>query len=812
MMASSFYFPGRLLEKLERISEMPVTVVVAPEGYGKTTIVAQKTAESDLKTYWIDSEELIAKRQYDRICEEFERISPAFAAELAEEGLPRSDNALTIMNLIHKHEEIIDECIVVFDKFQLLQTLLPDRLLSALLHHQGRKLHLVFLTSYMWEGLLFDPGAALLIDTEDFIIDSSEIMRYFGSEKTEISPEEAAHIFELTNGWNLAVYSLLQKRIYASAEITENETQSCLNKLILNRYSSDLNHVMLCLNPFDRFTDETISFVLDDHLVLSSILNKLRSTPLVSYNLITHEYHPHPTVSRCFRMLLDEMSLAQKRWIFRRAGDYYGSQGNTIKQLWCYGESEDDELILQLDHVTISHYLEGDENYADLAESILKRCSPEILFQHPVSLLCFARQLFFVGRSIAAEQICEKLKLHAEQSGDNSLLGETALVCALGEFPRISRMREEYETAARLLAGQSAIFQASSSFLCGYPSMAGLFHLQPGYADSTAEEFEQAIRIFTEISGGQGAGADLLFRGELALMRCQFDEALIFAYKAETAAGAFSQHGILAGVGLLKGYISIARKDQRMLNDALNSLNRILKATEDQGLTGCINEKVKISISLLLHLSGRPDSNPVSNMPARMTFPNDGLHLIAFLHNLLDEKQYARLIGTVESLSEPLKQAAVLQRIDSLLLVALSYAGLGKNETAVRLVEEALKMAEEDQILFPFSVRAELLSGFLPGSLLGRISQGTDREMWEGMSQQKLVKNLTDREREVAALAAGGLRNREIAEKLYLSDGTVRNHLSVIYQKLDIDRRAKLSDYEHLLLNHDKIHDIDHEL
>ncbi|NLC40643.1 MAG: response regulator transcription factor, partial [Clostridiaceae bacterium] len=594
--------------------------------------------------------------------------------------------------------------------------------------------------------------------------------------------------------------------------ITEYEIQCCLNKLILNRYSSDLNHVMLCLNPFDRFTDEMVSFILDDHVILSSILNKLRSTPLISYNLLTHEYRPHPTVSRCFRMLLDETSLAQKRWVFRRAGDYYGSLGNTIKQLWCYGESENDELILQLDHVTISHYLEVDEKYADLVESILKRCSPKILFEYPVSLLCFARQLFYVGRIVAAGQICEKLKLHAEQSGDRNLLGETALVCALGKFPGISRMREEYKTAARLLAGQSAIFQASGSFLCGYPSMASLFHLQPGSADSSAEEFEQAMKVFTKISGGQGAGADLLFRGELALMRCQFDEALIFAYKAETAAGAFCQYGILAGVDLLKGYISIARKDQRMLNDALNSLSRILKATEDGGLAGCISEKVKISISLLLHLAGRPDSNPVSNIPSPMTLPNDGLHLIAFLQNLLDKKQYARLIGTVESLSESLKQAAVLQRIDSLLLVALSYAGLGKNETAVRLVEEAFKMAEEDQILFPFSVRAGLLSGFLPAPLLRRISQGADREIWEGMSQQKLVKNLTEREREVAALAAEGLRNREIAEKLYLSDGTVRNHLSIIYQKLDIDRRAKLSDYAYILQNHDKKHDIDHEL
>ena len=165
----------------------------------------------------------------------------------------------------------------------------------------------------------------------------------------------------------------------------------------------------------------------------------------------------------------------------------------------------------------------------------------------------------------------------------------------------------------------------------------------------------------------------------------------------------------------------------------------------------------------------------------------------------------------MESLAEPLKQAGVIQWIDSQLLLALSYAELGKIETGTRLVEETFKIAEKDQILYPFSVRASAFSQFFPERLIERISQGADRELWETMSQQKLANSLTDREREVALLAAGGLRNREIAERLYLSDGTVRNHLSTVYQKLNIDRRSKLSDFEQIFLEHDKTHDMPHD-
>lgn len=71
------------------------------------------------------------------------------------------------------------------------------------------------------------------------------------------------------------------------------------------------------------------------------------------------------------------------------------------------------------------------------------------------------------------------------------------------------------------------------------------------------------------------------------------------------------------------------------------------------------------------------------------------------------------------------------------------------------------------------------------GKLLGQVaSQQTQ-------PSTLITEKLTGREVDVLRLLARGLSNADIAGRLYLSEGTVRNHVSAILAKLDVSDRTQ---------------------
>jgi DNA-binding NarL/FixJ family response regulator len=61
------------------------------------------------------------------------------------------------------------------------------------------------------------------------------------------------------------------------------------------------------------------------------------------------------------------------------------------------------------------------------------------------------------------------------------------------------------------------------------------------------------------------------------------------------------------------------------------------------------------------------------------------------------------------------------------------------------------------------------------------------------VKKKSRVAALTPRRRQVANLACRGFSNRQIAQKLGLTEGTVKIHMHAIYEKLDVHSRDELT-------------------
>ncbi len=99
--------------------------------------------------------------------------------------------------------------------------------------------------------------------------------------------------------------------------------------------------------------------------------------------------------------------------------------------------------------------------------------------------------------------------------------------------------------------------------------------------------------------------------------------------------------------------------------------------------------------------------------------------------------------------------------------------------------------------------RAELLRAMrLVAAGQSLLDPNVTKQVMERLQAQVPGSELTEREREVLALVARGYTNKQIAEALYVTEKTARNHVSHILEKLGLARRSEAAAFavEHKLV------------
>ena len=144
------------------------------------------------------------------------------------------------------------------------------------------------------------------------------------------------------------------------------------------------------------------------------------------------------------------------------------------------------------------------------------------------------------------------------------------------------------------------------------------------------------------------------------------------------------------------------------------------------------------------------------------------------------------LASAVQSLQEA---DYVLVRIEVQVWQAVCLAGLGRSTEADRVLQLAIQASQTENVVRPF---VEARRGLLP--LLERDRENGSGWAWVAVQERDEpaeLPSLTRREREILALLAAGLSNREMAERRVIAEGTLKRHIANLYRKLGVHTRTQ---------------------
>jgi LuxR family maltose regulon positive regulatory protein len=148
------------------------------------------------------------------------------------------------------------------------------------------------------------------------------------------------------------------------------------------------------------------------------------------------------------------------------------------------------------------------------------------------------------------------------------------------------------------------------------------------------------------------------------------------------------------------------------------------------------------------------------------------------------------------------------QYIEILVLKSLALEKLGREDEALTVLEEVVLLSKPGGWIRPFIEAGKDIMIMLE-KLIEKDTHTDYCKMLiekyesykEGLSNSvpsskagdnSLDESLTERETEILSLLSKGLKNREIAEKIFLSPTTIKKHIYNIYQKLDVHSRIEV--------------------
>jgi DNA-binding NarL/FixJ family response regulator len=119
----------------------------------------------------------------------------------------------------------------------------------------------------------------------------------------------------------------------------------------------------------------------------------------------------------------------------------------------------------------------------------------------------------------------------------------------------------------------------------------------------------------------------------------------------------------------------------------------------------------------------------------------------------------------------------------------LGTSGIVLKQSATELLIKSIRKVHAGEIWLDSHTTAAVMRQFATGG------EEQPPSVTSTSSRERERSLLSSREREIVALVAQGFKNKEMAEKMFISEQTVKNHLHNIFDKLGVSDRLELALY-----------------
>ena len=815
---NTIYISERLQESLRPISRCALTTVVAPMGYGKTTAVNWYLAErskaeainiirisvysDNLEIFWKSAQNAFARAGFDFLRD---YTCPTDAA----------GGGLLADDICHELAGETD-CYIFIDDFHLLTDSRVSDFICTLANRLPSNVHLIIVgrDRFLPAAEIVRLGSKVYcIGTEHLRLNYTELAVYAHRCGIELSDAQIEALLYSSEGWFSAVYLNLRTLSERGALPDRNsDIYSMFTAAMIDPLPEKQQEFLAVMGLADEFTVEMARFVTGDFDAekLLAVLTEQNAFVKCLPDGVTFRFHHmmKECAERRFRMLEKE----KQSFYLERFGLWYENCGQYLHAMASYRRSGNYDALLRVIQKDAGILLSSLDPKVVLSD--IDACPDAVLKAHPLSLLVLMRRMFtwrqipkmMELKALLLTSIEENTSLSEEERGN--LLGECDLILSFLCYNDINAMSRLHRSASSQMSRLAISIQNSGGWTFGSPSVLMMFYRSPGELQSELAEMDECMPHYYKVTGNHGQGAETIMRAEAAFMQGRFTDAHIELEHAYAQIEGNGQMNMALCCDFLAWRLSLYTDiGQRY---SFEERRAELLRYHDSAWINIWSATAAYYYALL----GEPERIPdvfAEHRLSTINFLAPGKPMMEMIENqvYLAQGAYTKVIGRSEgqlATSQAMHYALVALHIR--IQTAAAYEMLGKSEEAHEWLSRALSDAAPDNIVMPFVENYDRLQTILAREIKSDLIIKII-ELGEAAKTRKAANTrpgsfdaLTQREFEIVELMTKRLSNREIAQRLFLSEGSVKQYVNQIYSKLHIegDTRTKRKQLAELFL------------